>query len=138
MKIGFKRGDHWYSYLTRLFLCSEWSHGAVEINGRIYESTARKGHQPKAGVRDYSITDELAADYVWIDIGTEGDRDALAAYEQIRGHGYDFFSLLAFLPFIRARDSRCEYCYEVQALMLGMSITSRVTPEIILFHLLKT
>lgn len=147
MKVGFKVGDHWYSSLTRIMLCSAWSHGAVaiETNGewRLYESTARKGSRPAAGVRDYLLTNDISSQYLWVDLGIDSDAQALAAYELIRGHGYDFFSLLAYLPAIqsvfgfRLRDSRREYCYEVVALMLGMPITGRVTPEAILLFILK-
>ena len=94
---------------------------------------ALKGNQPKAGVRSYPMTDEFAADYQWLDVGTGGEVEALTQFHQIDGASYDFFSLLAFLPFIRARDSRAYYCYEVVALMLGMDVNSRMTPEKILY-----
>lgn len=141
MKIGFKIGKHWYSSLTRTMLCSSWSHGAVavETNGewRLYESTARKGDQPTAGVRNHILTEAIASQYIWIDLGTVGDGAALAAYAHVHGHAYDFVSLLAFIPAIRARDAKREYCYEVVALMLGMPINGRITPESILFYILK-
>jgi hypothetical protein len=137
VKVGFKRGRHWYAPLVRAFTHSDFSHVAAAINGRLYESVALKGDKGKSGVRDYDLTPEVASEYEWIDLGAAIDGDALQRYMHVYGHSYDFFSLLAFIPLIRARDSKCEYCFELVAIMLGMEINGRVNAENILFHLAK-
>jgi hypothetical protein len=40
-------------------------------------------------VRDYPITDEIAAQYVWFDIGGD-DASAVERYNKIKGASYDF------------------------------------------------
>jgi hypothetical protein len=136
MRIGFKRGNHWYAPIIQAFTHSEFSHVAVSINGRLYESVATRGDRQTSGVRDYYLIPEVAKDYIWFDCNVNDD-DALQRYARVYGHSYDFFSLLAFIPFVRARDSDCEYCYELAAIMLGMEIKGRITPEILLLELLK-
>ena len=141
MKLGFKRGDHWYSTLTRMFTTSQWSHGAVAIERpegwRLYESSATKGVHHKSGVRDYPLLPDVADDYHWFDLGTAGDQDALNRYELVKNHGYDFFSLLSFLPIFNVRDSSRLYCWELVLWMVGGYAKWRVTPEIILTFILK-
>lgn len=134
MKIGFKRGNHWYAPFVRAFTHSEFSHAAALIDGRIYESVALKGNQDHAGVRDYPSTPEIESEYVWVDCKVP-DSIALTNYEKVKGHSYDFFSLLSFIPFVRARDSECEYCFELVARLLGIEINGRITAETLLFNL---
>ena len=136
MKIGFKRGDHWYSAVVRTVLNSQWSHGVICINDRLYESVALKGIHPNAGVRDYPITDDIASQYEWFDIGGD-DSAALARYEKVKGSGYDFFSELSFLPIFNTRDAKRFYCYELVIFMMGYSVKWRVTPEIIMTYILR-
>jgi hypothetical protein len=136
MKLGFKRGNHWYSAIVRALLNSQWSHGVVVIDGRLYESVALKGDQPHAGVRDYPITDEIAAQYDWFDIGGD-DAAAVERYNRIKGSSYDFFSLLSYLPVFNVRDSKRFYCYELMLYMMGHSVKWRVSPEIILTFVAK-
>lgn len=137
MKLGLKRGDHLYSTFIRYWLKSQFSHAALEINGRIYESVFLKGKQPKAGVRDYPLSSQIAAEYVWIDLGSEGESEALSRYEQVRGYPYDLISELSFLPIINVRDSKRMYCYELVLWMLGGYSKWRVTIEIILMHIVR-
>jgi hypothetical protein len=138
MKLGLKRGDTVWAAINRYILRTQWSHSAIEVDGRIYESTALKGDQAKSGVRDYLLTPEIAAHFEWFDVGTARDSEALAAYEKIRGHGYDYLSLLSFVIPERIRDSRREYCHELSALMLGIDYQSYKTPELLLFTVLTT
>lgn len=138
MKIGFKRGNNPWSSLNRYILRTQWSHSAVEIRGRLYESSALKGDKYRAGVRDYELTEEDASHFVWFDLGNDKDDEALARYEQIRGHGYDYFSLIPFVLPIRVRDSKREYCHEATLfLMMGIEGKGYKTPEIILTHVLR-
>lgn len=137
MKLGLKRGNKWYHTFVRIILCSQWSHSAIEINGRLYEAVALKNGRDKAGVRDYDLDAETASHYEWFDLGHEHDADALLAYSKVTGHGYDFFSLLDFVTILKIRDSKREYCHELTALMLGLKEKYRVTPEKILAHVLR-
>lgn len=136
MKIGFKRGDQWYHTLTRMVTRSGYSHAALEIEGRLYESTARKGGQPTAGVRDYPLTDDVAAQYVWLDLGTAHDAEAKARYEIVRGRGYDYLSWLAYMN-IQARDKNRLLCYELVMWLLGGDADQRCTVEVILLLVLN-
>ena len=139
MKLGFKRGTEWYSAVNRTLLNSQWSHSAVAIEcpdgWRLFESAALKGSHGKAGVRDYLLTPEVADDYVWIDLGNADDQSALERYNQVRGYGYDYASLLSFLPVWNVRDSKRLYCHELTLHMIGGYVKWRVTPEIILYQL---
>ena len=136
MKLAFKRGSNIYHTVIRTELNSQWSHGGILINGQFYESTALKGAHHKSGVRDYPMTDAIAADYVFIDIGGD-DAAALKRYEQVKNYGYDFLSLLSFLPALNFRDSKRMYCWELMLWMIGGYAKWRVTPEIILTNVIK-
>lgn len=138
MKIGFKRGSNVWSAINRYLLRTQYSHTAVEIRGRLYESNALKGDKYRAGVRDYELTELEASHYWWIDIGTENDDEALARYETCRGHGYDYFSLISFALPIQVRDSKREYCHELTLfLMTGIEGKGYKTPEIIFTHVVR-
>jgi hypothetical protein len=136
MKIGFKRGDKWHSSFIRAWLNSQWSHSAVAINGRLYESVATKNEHGNSGVRDYELTDKIASQYEWFDIGGD-DNAALARYQSIRGFKYDYLSLISFVPLLNSRDSKRCYCNECTLFLIGYSVKWRVTPEIILTHVLR-
>ena len=136
MKLGLKRGNHWYSAIVRGLLRSQWSHGVVVIDGRLYESVALKNEHGGSGVRDYPITGEIAAQYVWFDIGGD-DAAAVDRYNKIKGASYDFFSLLSYLPVFNVRDSKRFYCYELMLYMMGHWVKWRVSPEIILTFVLR-
>jgi hypothetical protein len=134
MKLGLKRGSSIWSAINRYILRTQWSHSAIEIHGRIYESTALKGHQYKSGVRDYLLTPEVANQFTWIDLGESGNKQALAVYELIRGHSYDYASLISFQLPISVRDSKREYCHELSSLMMGIDYKGYKTPELLLYN----
>lgn len=137
MKLGFKRGSNWHSTVIRAVLNSQWSHGVVVIDGVLHESVAMKGDRSTAGVRCYPITDTIAAEYVWFDVGGD-DVAALKRFNEVAGYGYDYLSLVSFLPALNARDAKRLYCWELVLWMLGGYVKWRVTAEIILTHVLKT
>lgn len=138
MKLGFKRGNNPWSSLNRHLLRTQWSHSAIEIRGRLYESSALKGDKYRAGVRDYALTEEDAGHFVWIDLGNDKDDEALARYEKIRGHGYDYFSLIPFAIPLQVRDAKREYCHEASLyLMTGQEGKGYKTPEILIFNALQ-
>lgn len=136
MKIGFKRGSKWTSSVIRTVLNSQWSHGVVVIDGVLHESVALKDTHGNAGVRCYPMTDAIAAEYVWFDIGGD-DAAALARFREVQGYGYDYLSLISFLPALNARDSKRMYCWELVLWMIGGYAKWRVTAEIILTFVLK-
>ena len=133
MKIGFKRGNHWYSGIVRALTRSQYSHGCVEVQGRLYESTALKGEQPHAGVRDYEMTPDTASQYTWYECSVP-DELALQRYEQIKGKRYDYVSLLAFLT-LKIRDVKRLFCYEVQLYMLTGAVNEPASAEVVLKYL---
>jgi hypothetical protein len=134
MKLGLKRGNNVWSAINRYTLRTQWSHSAIEVRGRLYESSALKGKQYKSGVRDYALTPEVANQFTWIDLGESGNEQALAAYELIRGHSYDYASLISFQLPISVRDSKREYCHELSALMMGIDYKGYKTPELLLYN----
>lgn len=136
MKIGFKRGHGVHSRFIRAMLNSQWSHGVVVIDNVLYESVALKNKHGKSGVRCYPITDEIALEYVWFDICGD-DVAAVERYKQVAGRGYDYLSLISFLPGLNSRDSKRLYCWELVLWMIGGYAKRRVTAEIILTHVLK-
>lgn len=138
MKLGLKRGSSVWSMLNRYLLRTQWSHSAIEIKGRIYESNALKGDKPRAGVRDYDLTESDASQFVWFDLGNDKDDEALARYEKILGCGYDYFSLISFALPVKIRDAKRHYCHEVALfLMTGEEGKGYKTPELLLFNALK-
>lgn len=136
MKLGLKRGNTIWSVLNRYLLRTQWSHSAIEVRGRIYESNALKGDKYRAGVRDYELTEDDASQFVWIDLGNEKDNEALSIYETIRGHGYDYCSLIPFALPIEVRDAKREYCHELCTLMMGIDHKGYKTPELLIFNAL--
>lgn len=136
MKIGFKRGHTWHASLIRAMLNSQWSHGCVVVDGVLHESVALKNEHGGAGVRSYPITDAIAAGYVWFDVGGD-DAAAVARFKEVQGYGYDYLSLISFLPVLNARDAKRLYCWELVLWMVGGYAKWRVTAEIILTHILK-
>ena len=139
MKLGLKRGNNAWSALNRYLLRTQFSHSAIEIRGRLYESNALKGDKYRAGVRDYELTEKDANQFVWFDLGNDKDDEALARYEKIRGCEYDYLSLISFALPIKIRDASRHYCHEVSLfLMSGIEGGSFYkTPEILLFNALK-
>jgi hypothetical protein len=134
VKLGLQRGNSIWSSINRRTLRTLWSHSAIEVQGRLYESNAIKGKQYKSGVRDYVLTPEVASRFTWIDLGESGDEKALAAYELIRGHAYDYASLISFQLPVSVRDSKREYCHELSALMMGIDHKGYKTPELLLYR----
>lgn len=136
MKLGLKRGSSVFATLNRWLLRTQWSHSAIEIRGRIYESNTLKGDKPRSGVRDYVLTEKDASQFIWIDLGNDKNDEALVRYELIRGHGYDYFSLVPFALPIHIRDSKREYCHELCKILMGFENKGYTTPEMLIFNAL--
>jgi len=85
-------------------LVSQYCHGGIVIDGKLYHATAARGLHVLA-------QNEWSPEH-WDLIDIVADRD-VAWYAWLRHEGakYDWFSLLAFVG-LTARDSRRMYCFE--------------------------
>ena len=110
--------------LVRWRLVSQWCHAGIVCDGVLHHVTAKDG---------LTSTDDWTPNR-WDLIELPGSaRDVLqTALQAHAGAKYDWFSLLAFLLPGRWSDSKRLYCFELPALVLGISTRQRVTPERIL------
>lgn len=126
MKIGFKKGNTLYAWIIRQRLASRWSHSAVMIDGVVYQATAIHG------VSDQPQNPEM---FDWYDVKGD-DQLFLRRVQERLGRGYDWFSLFAFIPFVKARYSKADYCFEFcYFVMTGKSPNDKITPEVLLLEL---
>ena len=115
--------------LVRWRLVSQWCHAGVVCDGVLHHVTIQDGLT--------STDDWTPSRWDLIPI-PETCRPALqAALHQHAGAKYDWFSLLAFILPGRWSDSKRLYCFELPALVLGISTRQRVTPEKILTAITK-
>jgi len=136
MKLALRRGpatdatwmDKLASNIIAVRLMTEYTHAGIVIGDTLYHATARRG------LHSAAYTPER---WELIELGTDGDMEALRLFSKHDGAGYDWFSLLAF-ALIPARDSRRFYCYEwCHLAMTGKHPTERATPESLLELALK-
>ena len=120
------RWQRTFAALTKWRLCSNYSHGGIVIDGRLFHATATNGltSQP------FDIA-AASAGWDFVDLGQGNDAAVKALFEQRQGTKYDWFGLLAFVLPWRADDSLL-YCFEFCALAMGLPINGRVTPEMLL------
>lgn len=122
--------DRLTSWVIKMRLVSHYSHGAVVVDGHLYQSTPRHGlHVIMAGEWSPERWDlyEVPAD----------DASVLHAYAQLKDADYDWWSLLAFVG-LRVRDASRLYCFEwCWIAQTGQSPTSRITPEMLLSDALR-
>ena len=110
--------------LVRWRLVSQWCHAGVVCDGVMHHVTATDG---------LTSTDDWTP-HRWdlFDL-PDSSRDVLqSALQAHAGAKYDWFSLIAFLLPGRWSDRSRLYCFELPALVLGISTRQRVTPERIL------
>ena len=107
--------------LVRWRLVSQWCHAGVICDGVLHHVTVTEG---------LTSTDDWTPGR-WDLIELPGSaRDVLqTALQAHAGAKYDWFSLLAFILPGRWSDSKRLYCFELPALVLGISTRQRVTPE---------
>ena len=107
--------------LVRWRLVSQWCHGGVVCDGVLHHVTTQDG---------LTQTEDWTPNR-WDLIELPGSaRDVLqTALQAHAGAKYDWFSLLAFILPGRWSDSKRLYCFELPALVLGISTRQRVTPE---------
>lgn len=119
------RLDRLTSWVIKMRLVSQYSHGGVVVDGHLYQSNSSHGlHEIRAGEWSPERWDlfEVPGD----------DASVLSAYARLKGADYDWWSLLAFVG-LRIRDASRLYCFEwCWIAQTGLSPTGRITPEMLL------
>jgi hypothetical protein len=114
--------------IIRARIVSDYYHAGIVIGGRLIHSTAADG------LHDVPY---FPTGWVAYDLGTDRDAEVLALYEKLKGAGYDWFSLLAFVLPGRISDARRWYCFEwVLYCLTGVIPTTRITPETLLTQII--
>ena len=107
--------------LVRWRLVSQWCHAGIVCDGVLHHVTATDG---------LTSTDDWTTHRWELFALPDSSRDVLqSALQAHAGAKYDWFSLLAFILPGRWSDSKRLYCFELPALVLGISTRQRVTPE---------
>lgn len=115
--------------LVRWRLVSQWCHAGIVCDGVLHHVTVTDG---------LTSTDDWTPARWELFAPPESARPALqAALQTYAGAKYDWFSLIAFMLPGRWSNSRHLYCFELPALVLGISTRQRVTPEKILTAITK-
>ena len=115
--------------LVRWRLVSQWCHAGIVCDGVLHHVTVTDG---------LTSTDDWTPARWELFALPDSSRDALQSTLQAHaGARYDWFSLIAFLLPGRWSDGKRLYCFELPALVLGISTRQRVTPERILAALTK-
>lgn len=131
MKLALRKnspvGAPWYSRLfnrlVKIRLVSQYCHGAIIHEGRIYQITGKNNFT----IDDFSHHD---GDWDFYEIAPAVSIDDAAG--QCLKVAYDWFSLLAFVG-LNVRDSSRMYCFEFcYYVMTGEQATKRITPEALL------
>lgn len=117
--------------LVRWRLVSQWCHAGVVCDGVLHHVTVTDG---------LTSTDDWTPNR-WELFPLPDSYHRAALDEALRTHEgvkYDWFSLLGFvLPGRWWSDGKRLYCFELPALVLGISTRQRVTPERILTAITK-
>ena len=115
--------------LVRWRLVSQWCHAGVVCDGVMHHVTVTDG---------LTSTDDWTPARWELFAMPDSSRDVLqSALQAHAGAKYDWFSLIAFLLPGRWSDGKRLYCFELPALVLGISTRQRVTPERILTAITK-
>ncbi len=113
-------------WLIKARLASQYCHGGVVIDGRMYHATSARG------LHCLEAQEWTPEHWVLIDLGDDQETKALELFEQHKGAPYDWFSLLAFVG-LPVRDGERFYCFEWRWLaMTGEKPKFRVTPEMLI------
>lgn len=116
--------------LVRWRLVSQWCHAGIVCDGVLHHVTVTDG---------LTSTDDWTPHRWELFALPDSCRYVLqTAVQAHAGAKYDWFSLLGFvLPGRWWSDHRRLYCFELPALVLGISTRQRVTPEILLAAIAK-
>lgn len=105
-------------------LASQYCHGGIVIDGRLYHATAQRG------LHVMGSAEWTPAKWDIFDTGGDDDR-ALSLFRQYESAGYDWASLSAFVG-VPIRDKARMYCFEWCYLAITAKMPkTRVTPEVI-------
>jgi len=115
------------AWLTRARLCSQWCHGAIVIDGLLYQANTARGL--------HCTADWNPAHWTLIDIGKCHEKRALAIFEARDGAPYDWLGVLGFALPVRG-DRRALYCFEWCAIAIGAPPARWQTPERLLSYIL--
>ena len=115
------------AWVTRVRLCSQWCHGAIVMDGVLYQSNTRHGL--------HSTTDWNPENWTLIDLGACRDQKAMALFQAREGAPYDWLGVLGFALPVRG-DRHKMYCFEWCALAMGAKPARWQTPERLLSHIL--
>jgi hypothetical protein len=110
-------------------LVTKYPHGGVVLDGVLYHANVKNGVH----------AEPIPTGEVWRLAPTKINPEVFRGwYELVKGKPYDWFSLLAFIPFFKARWSKGMYCYEFQHYAVtGENPSNRVTPESLLANHLR-
>lgn len=119
--------SHWITCIVlsiRDLKITKYSHTEICIDGTCYSSSVRD-----KGVRS-KVIDLNSGKWDLIDITSQVDKDkALEVFNANKGKKYDWLGALGFgLPFL-IQDQNKEYCFEINAKMLGLDDPSKYTPS---------
>ena len=110
--------------LVRWRLVSQWCHAGVICDGVLHHVTATDGLT--------STDDWTPARWELFSLPDSARAVLQAALQAHAGARYDWFSLLAFLLPWRVSDRKRLYCFEWCALVMGLPVAGRITPELLL------
>ena len=118
------RWERWFAALTKWRLVSDYSHGGIVIDGRLYHSSARQGG---LGWEPFDMA-QASVGWDFIDLGNERDGLAQSLFLRLHGTPYNYVGLLGFVVPWHIETDRL-YCFEWCALAMGIPVTARITPE---------
>jgi len=117
--------SHWVTCIVlsiRDMKINKYSHTEIQINGTCFSSSVRDG-----GVRSKDI-DLFSGKWDFIELPKEYEQKALNVFLAKQGRKYDWFGALGFgLPFLK-QDNTKEYCFEINAEMLGLDASKMHSP----------
>ena len=115
--------------LVRWRLVSQWCHAGVICDGVLHHVTVTDG---------LTSTDDWTPARWELFALPDSCRYVLqTALQAHAGAKYDWFSLLAFVLPWRVSDHKRLYCFEWCALVMGLPVAGRITPELLLCAAMK-
>lgn len=117
--------SHWVTCIVlsiRDMKINKYSHTEIQVDGECFSSSVRDG-----GVRSKTI-DLFSGKWDYIELPNEYTNKALEVFNLKRGNKYDWFGALGFgLPFLK-QDTNKDYCFEINAEMLGLDTLKMYSP----------
>ena len=131
MKVALRKGaapdadalGRFSAEVIKVRLVTHYPHAGMVVGDTLYHATSRHG-----------LTSQPFDEEGWrvVECGPSRDLAAVQLFEEHKGAGYDWISLLAFVM-VSASDSQRWYCYEwCWYVMTGERPKGRVTPEMLL------